>query len=324
MSTTSKKFTELSCDRIPFVLATVVACDNPTSAKPGAKAIVLQDGTLHGWVGGSCTQPIVIREALAALRDGEPKLLRIGTDEAAEYGHGNGVLNFEMTCYSGGTMEIFIEPVLPEEHLILIGNSPDLATLARLANVMNFLVTICDPEVPVDGFPSDVTKRDAFRKDLIGNGNQTWVVVATHGRYDEDALLSVLKSETRYIGLIASKKRAAAIFDYLRTKGVSQEDLDRIKAPAGLDIGAHTPNEIGLSILAEIVQELRSVTAAPRVSTTTKSEEGVQDPVCGMSVKPAGAKFLTEFQGESYYFCCAGCLQAFESDPAKYLDEQVR
>jgi len=323
MTITREKFTELAHNRIPFVLATVVVCDNPTSAKPGAKAIVLQDGTVYGWVGGSCTQPIVIREALNALQDGLPKLLKIGAEEALRYGQGNGVLNFEMTCYSGGTMEIFIEPVLPSEHLILIGNSPDLQALARLGAIMNFSVTVCDADLPAEAFAADVPRHAAFQADLVQNVKQTWVVVATHGRYDEDALLTVLRTGVHYVGLIASKKRASAIFDYLRSKGFSDTDLAAIKVPAGLDIGARTPDEIALSILAEIVQKLRTVTEPGQVAEPVITEAEAKDPVCGMSVNRATARFQTEFQGEAFYFCCSGCLQKFESNPKKYFHERA-
>ncbi|RMD66405.1 YHS domain-containing protein [Candidatus Parcubacteria bacterium] len=314
-------YSKLKAEARPFVLATVVSCEKPTSAKPGDKAIVFADGTLQGWIGGSCAQPIVIREAHKALRDGQPKLLKIGTGEASAYGRNEGVRNFEMTCYSGGTMEIFIEPVLPKPKLVLIGNSPDLQALAQLGQVMNFQIVVADPELDKTDFPAGAQFESEVDLGKLQSGANTYIIVATHGRYDEDALEKALQTQAKYIGLIASKKRAAAIFDYLQTKGVTEDDWQRVKSPAGLDIGAKTPDEIALSILAEIVQLRRQKGCdekAEEEDSVPDTNEAI-DPICGMTVKIDKARYKTEHQGSPFYFCCAGCLQKFEMEPERFI-----
>ena len=320
------RISDLRAEGEPFVVATVVSCENPTSAKPGAKAIVLQDGSVRGWIGGSCAQPIVSQEAKKALRDGLPRLLKIGANEAAEFGRSNGALNFEMTCYSGGAMEIFIEPVLPKAQLLLVGNSPDLQALARLAEVMNFQVFVFDPEITEGCFPQGSKIYSEMDFNHIRNANHAFVVVATHGRYDEEAVREALASEATYIGLIASKKRASAIFDYLKSQGVTEEQLNRVKVPAGLDIGARSPDEIALSILAEIVEyRRRKSTPEPEAHEQEgkpSSEEAI-DPVCAMTVNIQIAKFKTEIGGKLFYFCCVGCQQKFEKGPEKYMKENT-
>jgi len=321
------KLSELRTNGHPFVLATVVSCENPTSAKPGAKAVVTADGALTGWIGGSCAQPIVIKEAKKALKDGLPRLLKIGNKEAAAFfGQNKGVYNFEMTCYSGGTMEIFIEPVLPKPHLVLIGNSPDLQALAQLGQVMNFQITVIDPEVEPGAFPNMARVISELDFSQLNQLAQAFMIVATHGRYDEEALEKALATQTMYIGLISSKKRAAAIFDYLRTKGISKNELARINSPAGLDIGAITPDEIALSILAQIIEFRRRKQPLEVVQTEAEVKETAEesiDPICAMTVNVNTAHYKTEYQGTYYYFCCAGCQQKFEQEPEKYIKQSV-
>ncbi|MFQ5650533.1 MAG: XdhC family protein [bacterium] len=314
------KILDLRQKRKPFVLATVVSCEKPTSARPGAKALIQQDGTLFGWIGGSCAQPIVIREALKALEDGVPKLLKIGAPEAAMFGENNNVLNFEMTCYSGGTMEVFIEPVLQKPQLVLIGNSPDLQALACLGEVMSFELLVFDPEITPGSFPENCTLCTELDLSDIKDSPHAHIVIATHGRYDEEAVKHALSTRAPYIALIASKKRATAIFDYLKNKGVSRNDWQRVKAPAGLDIGATTPEEIAVSILAEIIEVKRRRTVVePGADKTQTPTPGAIDPICGMSVPVDTALYKTDFQGSVFYFCCAGCQQKFESQPEKYV-----
>jgi xanthine dehydrogenase accessory factor len=287
----------------PFALATVVRCERPTSAKPGAKALIRRDGTVSGWIGGACAEPVVVREALASLRDGQPRLISLIGEGGRDPGRREGVLEYPMTCHSGGTLEIYLEPVLPKPLLVLVGHGPVLDTLAELGRATDFAVVVCGPGSPGPEWSTlTLTPR-------------TFVVVATHGTFDEDALARVLDSEAGYVSLVASRKRAAVIVESLKRRGVPAERLGALKAPAGLDIGAVTPEEIAVSILAEIVQVRRSQKAAwPDVEASPASgaAAAARDPICGMSVDVATARYRSEASGRTVYFCCLRCKETFD------------
>lgn len=293
----------------PFALATVVRCERPTSAKPGAKALVRRDGSVSGWVGGACAEPVVVREALAALRDGQPRFISLVGEGGRGPGSREGVLEYAMTCHSGGTLEIYVEPVLPRPLLVLIGHGPVIEALAALGRATGFTVAVLGP--------------DAMREELarLALTPRSSVVVATHGNFDEDALERVLASEVGYASLIASRRRAAAIVDGLRQRGVPPERIGRLKAPAGLDIGAVTPEEIAVSVLAEIVQSRRSGKAAwteAEAAETASAPAEARDPVCGMLVEVATARYRSETPGGVVYFCCARCKETFARDPGRF------
>jgi xanthine dehydrogenase accessory factor len=431
----------------PFALATVVRCERPTSARPGARAIVRADGSVSGWVGGSCAEPVTVKEALAALADGEGRLLVLRGDGTPLPGRAEGVREYAMTCHSGGTLEIYVEPVLPAPALVLAGGGPVVETLARLGEAAGFAVTVVDPEAapgaaaaaqpgldvarparpaapvapaaggtgvsPPGSAPAPPAGPAGTRRvvDLGGLplGPRTAVVVATHGRFDEDALERALDSEAGYVSLVASPRRAAAVADLLRARGIPLERLARLKAPAGLDLGAVTPQEIAVSILAEIVARRRhsptgpagptggalaagagaagtgpaaataatvepatgatagpvrpaaaGAAAAPATAATapgapagpggagapgrpgppliaaparpgvasaraaaaapgaTAAPAEARDPVCGMSVRVATARYRTDTPAGPVHFCCAACQHRFELEPARY------
>jgi xanthine dehydrogenase accessory factor len=304
----------------PFALATVVRCERPTSAKPGAKALIRSDGSLVGWVGGACAEPVVTREALAALRDGQPRLLVLVGEGGRDPARAEGVVHLPMTCHSGGSLEIYVEPFLPKALLVLVGHGPVVDTLARLGESTGYAVAV----VPTDRVASDLG-------DLRLAATSS-VVVATHGELDEDALAQVLATPAGYVSLVASRKRAATVVEMLRDRGVPREHLDRFKAPAGLDIGATTPEEIAVSILAEIIQARHSRKADPaetpalvpmsppgrgRISVETSAE--AIDPVCGMTVRIATARHRSDWAGRAVYFCCARCKDVFDADPTRYV-----
>jgi xanthine dehydrogenase accessory factor len=292
-----------------FVLATVVRCERPTSAKPGAKAIVRSDGSVSGWVGGACAEPVVVRESLMALRDAEPRLIALTADGTLVPGRTEGVAAYAMTCHSGGTLEIYVEPFLPRPLLVLVGHGPVIDSLAALGRATDFRVAVIPVQSIADGLPA------------VGLGSHASVVVATHGSADEDALRLVLEQGASYVSLVASRKRAASVVDSLRARGVAQSRIDRLKAPAGLDIGAVTPEEIAVSILAEIVQTRRaekSPALDPLQQGAATSERERLDPVCGMFVEVASAVHRAEVAGHAFYFCCAGCKEAFLRDPRRY------
>jgi xanthine dehydrogenase accessory factor len=212
-----------------------------------------------------------------------------------------------MTCHSGGTLEIYVEPFLPKAQLVLVGHGPVIETLASLADTAGYQVVV------VGGDALASALRD------LALGPDTSVVVATHGDFDEDALTRVLVSPVGYVSLVASRKRAGAIVETLKGRGVRAEHLDRLKAPAGLDIGAVTPAEIAVSILAEIIHtrhagkiEPGSSGASPAAVTEAK------DPVCGMTVEIATARHQSDWAGRSVYFCCLRCKAIFDADPRRY------
>jgi xanthine dehydrogenase accessory factor len=287
----------------PFALATVVRCERPTSAKPGAKALVRPDGTVVGWIGGSCAEPLVVREALDALRDGQPRLLALAGEGTRPHGSPReGVREHAMPCHSGGTLEIYVEPVLPKPALVLVGGGPVVATLATLAAAVGFEVTAAAGEPELGA---------------VRLAPETAVVVATHGRFDEPALERILRSEARYVSLVASPKRARAVVETLAARDVPTE---RLKAPAGLDLGAVTPEEIAVSILAEIVQarRTRQPESGPAAAAAPAPATEALDPICGMTVEIASARYVSEVDGHRVYFCAAGCKRRFDQDPAKY------
>ena len=238
---------------VAFATATVVRAEAPSSGKPGDRAIVTADGQLFGWIGGSCAQPTVVREALAALRDGEGRLLRLSPDPSAQAPR-PGLRDVAMTCYSGGTLEIFVEPQLPRPRLLVVGGLPVARALASLGRAMSYHVVVADPDhagAALDGADELLTSLD----DLTARVNAlTYAVVATHGHYDELALERLLPSAAPYVGLVASRARADAVRRTLADQGLAAAQIARLRSPAGLDILARRGDEIALSIMAEIVR----------------------------------------------------------------------
>jgi xanthine dehydrogenase accessory factor len=303
----------------PFVLATVVWCERPTSAKPGAQALIQSNGQITGWIGGSCAQPVVLREAARILREGgEPYLLRLGETDT-QFARPD-VRMFPMSCTSGGVLDIFMEPHLPLPKLILIGDSPVLAALSQMASVINFSV--------IQLHAADLSQ--------VNVNEQTYILVATHGQYDEDAIEQALHSPACYVSMVGSLKRAEAIRAYLRDAGLSELQIAHLKAPAGLDIGAITPDEIAASILAELVQIRRKGSPTLEGSgqftrnvlyeeqAVSAANEIAIDPVCGMEVEITNARHHSTIEGRSFYFCCPACKRLFERSPQEYLVQPER
>jgi xanthine dehydrogenase accessory factor len=344
-----KQSAELLAKGETFAMATVVRCHPPTSGKPGDKAIIHNDGKLSGWIGGGCAQPVVIREALKALADGKPRLVRISPSSD---GREEGVVDYTMTCHSGGSLDIYIEPVLPNLHVVILGRSPVARTLARLARAVGYEVSAVVPAGDADGFgDSKIITAQDFSLSQVKITPQTYIVVSTQGEGDEEALEQAVQalqtlqtlpaaepeSESMprcvpYIAFVASKTKAGKVLDYLRTKGIAAEKLQQVRAPAGLNLGAASPEEIAVSILAEIVQVHRSKAVvvqqenAPR-PIHAESRPGVikeavsgeaKDPICGMMVDTSQARYKSEYGGQWFYFCCGRCQQEFEKAPAQH------
>ena len=308
--------------RQPFAIATVVRAERPTSSKPGDKAIIAPDGTLTGWIGGSCAHDIVVRNALESLEVGAPRFLTLSgasLPEAKRQGVIQGVIDVPMQCYSGGVLDVFIEPNLPRPHLVVIGYETVARALVRIARTLSFQVTVVDPLASQASVPEADEILNELNLATLPFGGESFIVIATHGRYDEEALEQAVSTSASYIALVSSPKRAGVILQGLRDRGVSEEALARIKAPAGLDIGAQGSEEIALSIVAEIVQakrrgKLHVPAASPAAAVATEAI----DPICNMTVVIAGAQHTAEHEGRSYYFCCAHCKRTFEGDPGRY------
>jgi xanthine dehydrogenase accessory factor len=320
----------------PFVVATVVAVARPTSARPGASGIVHPDGTIEGWVGGSCAQPVVVREALHALADGQPRLLRLSKDAPAEGRRGDGIIELVMTCHSGGTLEIYVEPHLPAPVLWIAGTTPIAGALATLGAASGWRVSVFDPVAMAEDYPTAERVSQETALGRVDPEASPYLVVATQGVWDEEALAAGLRRNASYVGLVASPTRANVVRQWLREEtGLADERLAALRAPAGMDLGAETAEEIAVSILAELVQVRRgraSFVAAPGPATLAGSA-GVAvtplqpvvddivllDPVCGMTVDRATARHLAEHDGMVYAFCSIGCRTRFIKDPARFL-----
>ena len=309
----------------PFALATVVRREAPISARPGRRAVIEEDGTIHGWLGGSCIEPLVRREAAEALRDGEPRLLLFTPDPADEPDR-PGIRPLPLTCHSGGTVEVYVEPEVPAPVLALFGDSPVTRALETMGAALEVRVRSVGPEdeVPDPG------------------AAELWAVVATMGEWDEDGVERALEAGASYVGLVASSRRAAEV---RRTLGLEDDGEDgdaggRLVSPAGLDLGGTEPPEIAVAILAELVSRRHGAPGeeARRTAGETAAEspeaageagqpagaeadlEVATDPVCGMEVEVARASHSAEHDGRRYWFCCAGCRRKFEEAPERWIE----
>jgi xanthine dehydrogenase accessory factor len=247
----------------PFALATVVRTVAATAAKAGAKAVILPDGTIsEGWIGGGCARAAVLKAAKDALADGRSRLVSVQPPTALDdHGHNageeqQGVRFAKNMCPSQGTMDIFVEPVLPRPQIVICGSSPVAIALADLARQIGFAVTVCAPILEQSAF-TDADKRIEGYALPVEEGGDRYVVVSTQGRGDEAALLAALAVNADYVAFVGSKRKAEALRATLAQRGITHERLAKLKAPAGLDLGAITPDEIAISILAEIIHVRR-------------------------------------------------------------------
>lgn len=287
---------ELSAARTPYVLARVVLAERPTSAKPGDEAIVLADGTMVGFVGGTCAEATVRAQALALLDSGEAMLLRISPVPEDQQPGKSTVHN---PCLSGGTLEIFLEPVVPAPLVVVVGDAPIARALVALGGPLGYDVQHHAGTIPPDA---------------------SAVVVASHGRDEEDALAAALRAKVPYVGLVASRKRGEAVVASLDVCGSMKAT---VHTPAGLDLGARSPAEIALSILAEIVASRprpsgRPISGENQGSDAPAAPGTAIDPVCGMSVAMVDSSLHLDHDGTRVWFCGSGCLRAFADDPGAY------
>ncbi|MGH2718040.1 MAG: XdhC family protein [Actinomycetota bacterium] len=338
----------------PFALATVVWRRAPSSAQPGNQAIVTLDGKMRGWLSGACAQSVVVREARKALESGEPQIVLLGSPDELAARANDGISLVKMTCQSEGAIELFVEPVLPKPHLVIIGRTPMVGTLVTLATTLGWRVVVVDDKGDVANHPG--VEHVVTTLDLAAAGvtEASYIVVATQGQYDELAVDKALETNAAYIGLVASRKRAKSVMEWCKDVGYPPEVLARVKAPAGLDLGHLRHDEIAVGLLAELVQHhaahraeaLRAPSAAaaaaqaqlpvvepalaagvapapaqsvaPAPAEPAAGGEAI-DPICEMTVDIATARFASDYEGQAYYFCCPACKKKFETDPPAYL-----
>ncbi len=304
---------QLNGRREPYALVTVVRAVAPTSAYLGAQAIVLADGTLHGWIGGGCAKGVVISAAQSAIGTGEPKLVRISNDRIQPEAD---VEQHTMSCASNGTIELFIQPYSPRSALCVLGNTPAADEARFLAERLRIRLADAPDEAPI-------------------------VLVATQGQSDEEALERALKSPATHVLMIASRRKAEKLRDVMRMRGIDDARLARLVAPAGPDAGAKTPGEIALVAIVGVLAFLRGRAQLPAIapgrqvsadapalasqppgltSNVEAAAPGARfvNPVCGMAVDTAKPKHIEKFEGVAYYFCCDCCLTTFRGNPAKY------
>jgi xanthine dehydrogenase accessory factor len=296
---------ELHAAHKPFVLATVVWSRSPTSGKSGSTAIIEPDGHMHGWIGGACAEPAVIREARKVLADGAGRLMYLGPAEELDGSNRDGVVTVPIACASEGALEVYMEPVLPQPHVVVVGDTPAVTTLAGLLEVLDWRVSVVSDDVAALLASLDIDSGSA-------------VVVASQGHYDEPALEAALATPAGYVGLIASERRSENVLGYLRDRGVEEAQLRRVRVPAGLDLGHIEHREIAVAVLAELV-ELRASGALGAGEVPSEAPAEAIDPVCGMTVEIATARWSTEHDGKMYYFCAPGCQKAFEGAPAEFV-----
>jgi xanthine dehydrogenase accessory factor len=304
----------------PYVLATVVAVDRPVSARPGDRAVITAEPRLEGWVGGSCSEPIVLREAVAALSDGEPRLVCIRPSAGGlRHERRPGVVVEVTTCASDGGLDVFVEPRLPRPHLVVAGSSPVSRALADLAKRVGYRVTAV-LDAPAEQVPGADDRTDLQGLARSGMRPQDAVVVATMNRYDETALEAALGTQAGYVGLVASHARGESVVAILRARGeVSAVDLERVRWPAGLDIGSSRQEEIAVAILAEVVAHRhRLADEGPGDPLCPEDEIAhATDPVCGMKVVASTAVSI-DYGGSTLYFCSPGCRDRFVEAPDAY------
>ena len=290
---------DLNARHEPYALVTVVRAVAPTSAYLGAQAIVLADGTLHGWIGGGCAKGVVVSAAQGAIARGEPKLVRISNDRLQSE---EDIEQHSMSCASNGTIELFIQPYSSRSALCVLGNTPAADEARFLAERLRIRLADAPDEAPV-------------------------VLVATQGQGDEDALERALKSSAAHVLMIASRRKAERLRAVMRMRGVGEDRLARLTAPAGPDAGAKTPGEIAMVAIVGVLallrgrsqQELPAQSPAPRPVIEAPSPTAkFINPVCGMAVDVAAPKHIERYEGVAYYFCCDGCLTTFRQDPGKY------
>jgi len=288
----------------------------PTSAKPMSKAIIHQNGDIEGWIGGGCSIHTVITEGINCIHSGKAIVLRLSPEDISK-----DKVTYKkevfLNCESGGTLEFHIEPVLPMTKLIIYGSTPTVYALAKIGSLLNYECYICSPNAESVKELSDNVQ---VLKDYKVFSDQSVAVVATQGENDLYALKSAIDSKSNFISMIISNKKASSLFLQLEKEGYSEEDISRVKFPAGMDINANTPEEIAVSILAELINDRNSFDLKEQVIVESKEDKKKIDPICKMIVDPKNTADTYEFEDINYYFCCIGCKEKFALEPSSYIN----
>ena len=299
---------ELKKEGVPFAIATVINTIAPTSAKLMSKAIILSDGTIEGWIGGGCSINTVISEGINCIKNAKSIVLRLSPD-----GSSANLFSFKkevsLNCESGGTLEFHIEPVLPMTKLIIYGNTPTTYAIANMGVLLNYDCYLCilnsKKNIEIHENVKIIEQYKSFNEKCIA-------IVGSQGENDIDAIKAAILSNPEFISMIISKKKALSILGQLQKTSLSKESISKIKFPAGLDIGAQTPEEIALSVLAEIIKEKYNNVSNKNFIKEVNNYKKEKDPICGMFVNPKTAKDSYNLNGKTYYFCCSGCKEKFQ------------
>jgi xanthine dehydrogenase accessory factor len=317
-----------------FAIAQVVDRIAPSSGKVGDKALILETGELIGWIGGGCVRGIVIKEALDVIKSKRYRRVRISpegsTRETATY------KEYVMSCQSKGTLEVMIEPVLPQPELIVVGKSNIARKLVQMASAADFRVSVMASDADVQMFPSANHVADAVDFSTFKNLANTYIIVTTQGEDDERSVKKALETSVSYVGFVASAKKSDDIKAYLKKKGIAVDRINQLRSPVGLDINAKLASEVAISILAEVIADFReenktktagsccgSTKAAEAPEATSAEDKFAEDyymnPVCNVPVSKKNPKHIVVYAGEKVYFCCDGCKVSFENNPSQYI-----
>ena len=302
-----------------FAVAHVIWREAPSSGKPGDKAIILKDGTIIGWIGGGCVKGIAVKEAREAIRENRSRLVRIDPDEVNSEDSSH--KTYRMSCHSGGTMELFIEPITPNPQLIIVGKSNIARALSKLAIATNLRVHVLSNDVHKGMFPGVNNIHDRVDFSKINIDKNTFIVVSTQGEDDEESIRKALETNCNYVGFISSLRKSVKIKEYLEQTELSTNRINELKIPVGMDINAKLPEEIAISILAEIVQLFRDPNRKEdQESDTAINDDTYINPVCRVAVSKKDAKHVLEYGAHTVYFCCDGCKVSFDTEPEKYIE----
>ena len=322
------KLEELRKKNEPFVTATVVRREVPSSGKSGDKAIIDKFGRMTGWIGGGCVKGIILKEADDAIKSGRSRLVKVGKSLSTL--KQEGVVDYKMTCMSEGTVEVFIEPVLPSPHLVVVGKTAIAKALVKIARTAGFRITVVANDITPQTFEKVDELITQISLEPVKLTSSSSIVVCTQGDLDEEALGQALQKKCSYIGFVASRKKRTGVFNLLVQQGVDQKKLDTVHSPAGIDIAAKRPEEVAISIMAEIIQvhnnkpQLAESFIDTEGGVNADNEPDIKptyyiNPVCGVPVDKNSPKHIIDYQGEKVYFCCDGCKVKFEAEPARYM-----